>query len=347
MEIKKKLLDSKCYIQKKIHKIAIVIYLFFKFRYQILTTFIYLRKLNLSTKKLVIKLDSRNSINLPPFIYPASNISIATLNGTFVAVGRVSNGRFEDNSDLVGRPIQLYRKNQTQLQNGIIKFNLLPDGETSNLEFLHTISPIPNYEDPRIFILRGQEYVVMTQVRSPIGNTKSALKCGIVVENIKSKHIVKLPSPNAKGIEKNWVPVENNKCVVLLYSSNPVTLIEFEPDKPLHKLIVTQNKSSENLNSRTQVIKTPYPEIPYIRIASKKVGSRKYGYTPLHYFEILSENLRPISLSRPFIFSSRKQEYCQGIAIINSKIYLSWSEQEKYNYIGSIEINEVIKLFIK
>ena len=345
MEIKNRILDSKCYIQNKIHKIAIVIYLFFKFRYQILTTFIYLRKLNLSTKKLVIKLDSRNSINLPPFIYPASSISIATLNGTFVAVGRVSNGRFEDNSDLVGRPIQLYRKNQTQLQNGIIKFNLLPDGEISNLEFLHTISPIPNYEDPRIFILQGQEYVVMTQVRSPIGNTKSALKCGIVVENIKSKHIVKLPSPNAKGIEKNWVPVENNKCVVLLYSSNPITLIEFEPDKPSHKLIVTQNKSSENLNSRTQVIKTPYPEIPYIRIASKKVGSRKYGYTPLHYFEILSENLRPISLSRPFIFSSRKQEYCQGIAIINSKIYLSWSEQEIHNFIGSIEISEVIKLF--
>ena len=345
METKKTILNFKYYMQNKIHKTAIFFYLFFKYRYQILTTFIYLRKLNLSTKNLIIKLDSRNLINLPPFIYPSSNISIATFNGIFVAVGRVSNGRFEDNSDLVGRPIQLYRKNQTQLQNGIIKFNLFPDGEISNLEFLHTISPIPNYEDPRIFILRGQEYVVMSQVRSPIDNTKSALNCGIVVENIKSKHIMKLPSPYDKGIEKNWVPVENEKCVVLLYSSNPVTLIEFEPDKSLHKWIFTQNKSVEILNGRTQVIKTQYPEIPYIRIASKKFGSRKYGYTPLHYFEILSENLRPISLSRPFIFSSRKQEYCQGIAMINSKIYLSWTEQEKYNYIGSLEINEVLKLF--
>jgi len=345
MAIGNKLLNFKHYLQSRFYDVIVAFYLFLKYHYQILTTFIYLHKLNLSTKKLVIKLDSRNLINLPSFIYPVLNVSIAVFKNSFVAVGRISNAGFQDNADLFGRPIQLYRKNQSQLQNGIIKFNLTPDGKTSNLEFLHDISAIPNYEDPRLFFLHGQEYVVMTQVISPVGTTKSAFKCGVVIENLETKKIIKLPSPYAKGIEKNWVPIENNETMSLLYSSNPVTLIKLEPTKSLHKLIFTQYKSRENLNNRTQVIRTCYPEIPYIRVASKKFAIRKYGYTPLHYFEILTEDLRPISLSRPFIFTTRKQEYCQGIAMINSKIYLSWSEQEKHNYIGSIEMDEVLKLF--
>jgi hypothetical protein len=59
----------------------------------------------------------------------------------------------------------------------------------------------------------------------------------------------------------------------------------------------------------------------------------------------LTKNLKPSRLSRPFIFNSRKQEYCQGITLINDQIYLSWSEQEKFNFIGSIGLDEVLSLF--
>ena len=343
--MKKYLFNLRYYVQKEIHKTTITLYLYLKYRCQILATHVYLYKLNLDTRKLIIQLDTRSLISFPTFIYPVLNTSIAVLNNSLIAVSRLSNAGFEDTSDLIGRPIQSYRKNQSQLQNGIIKFNLSLDGTVSNLEFLHKVSTIPNYEDPRIFVLHGQEYLVMTEVTSTIGILESAFKCGVVIENLQTKQIMKLRSPYGKGIEKNWVPVEDNKNITLLYRSNPVTLIKFEAYGPSYELLSTQYKSRENLNNRTQVIRTPYPEIPYIRVASKKFAIRKYGYTPLHYFEILSENLQPISLSRPFIFSSRKQEYCQGIAIIDSKIYLSWSEQEKHNYIGSIEISEVVKLF--
>ena len=338
---------SKYSLRVKIHKKMVVIYIFFKYWYQVLVTILYLRKLKLNSKRLVLNLSSRNLIEYPLFIYPVLNTSIAALNGSLVAVGRVSNAGFENVSDIIGRPIQLYRRQLSQLQNGIVKFNLSYDGVISNLEFLHDISTIPNFEDPRIFLFQGDEYVVMTQVTNPIGNVKTPFKSNLVIENVKTKQMMELPSPYSKGIEKNWVPVESNKSIILLYSSNPVTLIEIEPSNSSHKFVFTQNKSYINLNNRTQVIKTSHPEIPYIRVASKKFAIRKYGYTPLHYFEVLNENMKPINLSRPFIFSSRKQEYCQGIAMIDSKIYLSWSEQEKYNYVGSIEIEEVIKLFDK
>jgi hypothetical protein len=343
--VKNYLQNLRNYGRKKIHKAATTLYLFLKYRWQILTSHVYLYKLNLDARKLIIQLDTRSLVSFPTFIYPVLNTSIAVLNKSLIAVSRISNAGFEDTSDRIGRPIQLYRKNQSQLQNGIIKFNLSHDGTVSNLEFLHKVSAIPNYEDPRIFFLHGQEYLVMTEVTSTIGISGSAFKCGVVIENLETKQIMKLRSPYGKGIEKNWVPVENNNSITLLYSSNPVTLIKFDADGPSHELISTLHKSKENLNNRTQVIRTPHPEIPFIRVASKKFAVSKYGYTPLHYFEILSEDLQPLSLSRPFIFSSRKQEYCQGIAIIDSKIYLSWSEQEKYSYIGSIEISKVIELF--
>jgi hypothetical protein len=277
-------------------------------------------------------------------VYPIYNVSIANRDGIIVAVGRVSNSRVEDKADLAGRP-QFSKKLGGLLRNGIIKFNLAPDGKVSHLEFLHKVAEIPNFEDPRLIFFKGREFAVMTEVRGPVGNSKSGAKCGVVVENFNTHQIIPIPSPYGKGIEKNWVPVENDNSLMLLYTSSPVTLIELDPNTASYKLIITQNSSKKDLNGRSQVIKTSHPEIPYIRVASKKFATRKYGYTALHYFEILSENLCPISLSRPFIFSSRRHEFCQGITIVNSKLYLSWSEQEKHNFIGSIELNQVMKLF--
>lgn len=344
MNLKNIVIKIRLNLKSQIYKTIVTIYLFFKYRYQILTTFIYIRKLKLNTKKLIIELGSRASISLPSLMYPIYNVSIANRNGKIVAVGRVSNARVEDKADLAGRP-KFSKKLEGKLLNGIIKFNLTPDGKVSNLKFLHKISEIPNFEDPRVFFLKRQEFIVMTQVRSPIGDSKSGAKCGVVVENFGTKQIIPIPSPYGKGIEKNWVPIEKDNCVMLLYTSSPVTLIELDPNTDSYKLITTQDRSEIALNGRSQVIKSPHPEIPYIRVASKKYATRKYGYTALHYFEILSENLRPISLSRPFIFSSRRHEFCQGIAIVNSKLYLSWTEREKYNFIGSIELKQVMKLF--
>jgi len=320
-------------------------YLFLKYRYDILCTSIYLRSVNLNSEKLKIVLKSRNPIQFPSFTYPVLNTSIAALDGNLVAVARISNGGFADVSDLCGRPIQPYREIKAPLENGIIKFDLSFNGKISNIFFLHDISPVPNFEDPRIFFANGKGYVVMTKVTNPPANIELLNTSNVVVEYLGTKQIIDLPSPYGKKIEKNWAPVEDNKEITLLYRSNPITLIKIKNNESIHKVNITQYKSMINLHNRSQVIKTTHPDIPYIRVVSKKFATRKYGYTPFHYFEILSENFMPIKLSRPFVFSSRRQEYCQGIALINSQIYLSWSEQEKYNFIGSIDIDEVIKLF--
>jgi len=309
------------------------------------TTVIYLYKLDLNTKKLVLNLSRRSKINFPILPYPVLNTSITLFKDHFAAVARVSNAGFEDKPDLFGRPVQLYLKEGSKLQNGIIKFDLFLDGTVSNLEFIHDISVIPNYEDPRIFINNGIEFIVMTQVKSPVGKSTSPWKSNVVLENISSRQITILPSPYSKGIEKNWVPVDIDDSLTLLYGSNPIVMIKLDEKQLFHEFVFTKNKSQLILNNRTQVVKTDHPKIPYIRVASKKYATSKFGYTPLHYFEILSKNMQPIGLSKPFIFSSRKQEFCQGIAFVDSVIYLCWSEQEKYNFIGSIEIDGVIKLF--
>lgn len=317
------------------------------YRYQIFKSFIYLYKLRLNTKKLVLKLNSRFPINLPTFIYPVLNTSIISNENHLTAVSRVSNAGFEDYCDFVGRPLQSYRIVGSKLQNGIIKYDLSLDGQVTNLEFLHEITTIPNYEDPRIFLYQGKEYVVMTKVKSPVGDNTSPWKSCVVIQDILTKQTTEIISPFSKGIEKNWVPVEDTDKITLLYGSNPIVKIEFYDSLFNPEVILTKYKSQLFLNNRTQVVKTTHPFIPYIRVVSKKYAIRRFGYTPLHYFEILSRDLKPIRLSNPFVFSSRKQEFCQGLAIKNSKLYLSWSEQEKYNYLGSIDIEEVLNLFPK
>jgi hypothetical protein len=290
-------------------------------------------------------LKSKTLIDLPTLKYPVLNISIVFNHGRISAVGRVSNGGFKDNPDLVGRPIQLHRRLGHPLQNGIIKFNINLDGSIYDLKFIHKISNAPNYEDPRIFVFKGQEFLVMTKITQPILGSNSTIKSRIVIENLYTKEIIELPNPLGSGIEKNWVPVENSESITLLYSSNPITLIEVRNFSEVLNWKKTKYSSIHNFNNRSQIIKTHHPEIPYIRVVSKKFASRKFGYTPFHYFEILTKNLKPSRLSRPFIFNSRKQEYCQGITLINDQIYLSWSEQEKFNFIGSIGLDEVLSLF--
>jgi hypothetical protein len=185
----------------------------------------------------------------------------------------------------------------------------------------------------------------MTNITSPIKNELGPWRSRIAVENLETGVIHQLLSPTNRGIEKNWIPIQGNEHLQLLYSSNPVSLISFEPISGVAHFNATNYSSSIVLNNRTQMIKTPHPLIPFIRIGSKKFAHKKFGYTPFHYFEILSDNFEPIKMSRPFVFSSIQMEMCQGLTIKGTTLIMSWTENDKDNMIGSMEIESVLKLF--
>ncbi len=325
---------------------VVSIYLFFKFQIEIIRTYIYLIKSGFINKNhLIIPLDSKQKINFPDYKAHIANPSIINLDNKIFGVARISNATYEIFADFAGRPIQLYRKRELPHVSGVISFQTNTLGEVFNLFEIHNLSEIPNYEDPRVFLYKDKKFLAMTYNTNPKPYTKERWKCTMAIENLESGEIFKLTSPLGKGIEKNWTPIEGFEKITLLYSSNPISILEIDWENKLTKLITKNQESPIQLNNRTQMIRTPHPLIPLLRIGSKKFAHRKYGYTPFHYFEIFSNKLDLLHTSKPFVFSSVRMEICHGILIQKENLVLSWTEDERTNMIGSIQLDAILKLF--
>ena len=347
------MVSFKNYIQKqkiyfnqllKKNKIITSIYLIIKFRISILKTKIYLVKLNIRKKDLPINLDLKNYFKFPEFDSRITNPSITFNDNKIFGAARISNANYEEFADHAGRPVQLYKKQGHPFLNGIVKFSTDIFGNVSNFEVVHKLSKIPNYEDPRIFIFKRKIFLIMSYTyNSP--EKMGIWQSNLAVGDINSENIQILTSPEKRNIEKNWVPIEDNDNLRFLYSSNPISEIELQIKTGETKFTKTQLNSKIYLHNRTQVIRTNHPSIPYLRIASAKFAHRKVGYIPFHYFEILSEKLEPIKISRPFIFTAIQFELCQGLTLDGSTLILSWTEKEKVNMIGAISIDSILKLF--
>jgi len=327
------------------NQFIINLYMFILFRFKILLTSIYLLRNGWRRNDLQLKLVSKNNLEFPALGLPVINPSIFFDGHKLKGAARITNAGIEPICDYRGMPIQPYRDTAENLKNGIITFTTSLEGVISEIEFIHNISEIPNFEDPRIFNYLNETFLIMTQVLSPIGKAKAPWKSSIVLENLENRKISNFSSPAKKGIEKNWVPIESKTDIKILYSSNPLTIITFDPSTGLVGTESSEISSPVSLNNRTQIISTPHPCIPFIRIASKKYAHSKVGYTPFHYFEIFSKNLEPVKLSRPFIFSSIQMEMCQGLTLKDDLLVLSWTELDKFSKIGSIHLETVLKLF--
>jgi len=332
-------------VAKKIAETIDTLYLIYIFRIRVIQTKLYLAKLRIRKSNLPVKLQSRNAINFPKFDSHFMNPSVVYDGAKFQGTARISNGGISQFCDFAGRPIQEFRNRSELLLNGIIVFQLNLMGEVSGLKVIRELSTIPNFEDPRIFIYKNQKFLVMTNVVSPLGQEKGPWSCTVMLENLESGKSYQLASPTARKIEKNWVPIQNEQNLQLLYSSNPITVIDFDIAQERYNLTTTDNFSQLPLNNRTQVIKTPHPLIPYLRIASRKFANPKVGYTPFHYFEILSVTYKPIRISKPFVFKCIQMEMCQGLTLHGEQVVLTWTEKDIDNYVGTIKLEAIIDFF--
>jgi hypothetical protein len=299
----------------------------------------------ISKNQLIIPLDSKQKMNFPNYKAQIANPSIISVDNKIFGVARISNATYEIYADFAGRPVQLYRKKKLPHVSGVISFQTNMLGEIFNLIELHNLSEIPNYEDPRIFLFQNKKFLVTTYNTNPKPYTKERWKSLMAIENLESGEIFYLASPLGKGIEKNWTPIESINNLSLLYSSNPISILEIDWENKLTILKTKNQESPIKLNNRTQMIRTPHPLIPLLRIGSKKFAHRKYGYTPFHYFEIFSNELDLLHTSKPFVFSSVRMEICHGILVQENNLVLSWTEDERTNMIGSIKLEVILKLF--
>jgi hypothetical protein len=334
--------------QAKIYQIIESMYLLFAFYYRIVKTSFYLFSNNLTKESLKMAFDSKNEIFLPwNEQLRIINPSITNFQGNLLVAARITNAYYEENADYAGRPIQTFRQHETHLLNGIVLFRINEQGSVSDFKVLNHPSKIPNFEDPRIFIHDNHLFIVMTKVLEERIYSEGKWRSSVSLRHLDSNEILDFQSPLGLGIEKNWIPIPNEKSISLMYSSNPLATLQVNFRDKSFEYTALPFRSSLAVNNRTQLVKTSLKEFPYIRIVSKKFANFRVGYTPFHYFQVLSETLEPLLTSRPFVFSRIQMEICNGLTIIDNNLVFTWTEREKVNMIGFISLNRIIENFFK
>jgi hypothetical protein len=321
------------------------IYLFLIFYWRIAKTQLMLRRIGLRKDSLAISLQTRNNLDFGRFPLRVINPSLCVKGKTIYGVARITNGYIERYCDYAGRPIQQFRTRGERLIEGIIEFQTDTFGHISNLRVLQTPTNIPNYQDPRIFSFKSEIYIVMTQMLEEKYLNAGRWRSGVSIQKVETGELINLKSPLSKGIEKNWIPILNEESIKLLYSSNPISIIELDNFSSNYKFHKTDYSSTLHLNNRSQMVKVKDDNFSYIRVASRKFANLKYGYTPLHYFELLSEEFKPLALSRPFVFSSRQMEICNSLVLDGETLILAWTENEETNMIGTLPIQSIFSMF--
>lgn len=321
------------------------LYLFLVFYLRILKTQIMLKKLGLKKNNLVLPLKTKSKLEFGESLLRIINPSICSSNNRLIGVARTTNGFIERFSDYAGRPIQPYRTRREGLTDGIIRFRVDTSGRVSNIEVLHTPSDVPNYQDPRIFTFQGDIYLVMTRMLEEKISSSGRWRSGVSIQKLGSSEIIHLDSPLGKGIEKNWIPIVSDELIRLLYGSNPISIIELQDLHSSLKFYQTNYQSKLVLNNRSQMVNVGHQKFTYVRLASRKFANFKYGYTPFHYFELLSQEFKPLALSRPFVFSSIQMEICNSLTLDGQTLILAWTENEETNMIGTISLGSMLTLF--
>lgn len=320
-------------------------YLFLVFYWRIAKTNVMLHKLDLKKTQLPLPLATINKLNFDESPLRITNPSLVLKRNALYGVARITNGYYEHVADYAGRPIQKHRIRNERLIDGIVSFKTDISGHVSSFETIHAPSTIPNYQDPRIFKFKNHFYIVMTRMLEEKHYGVGRFRSGISLQMLGSNRIIHLNSPLNNGIEKNWIPILNDDSIKLLYSSNPISIIEIDNLDSRYKFHKTNHMSALNLNNRSQMVRVRHARFSYIRVASKKFANFRYGYTPFHYFELLSAEFKPLALSRPFVFSRIQMEICNSLVLDGETLILAWTENEETNMIGTLPIQSIFSMF--
>ena len=83
----------------------------------------------------------------------------------------------------------------------------------------------------------------------------------------------------------------------------------------------------------------------FIRVARRKYAWPKYGWIYFNYFVLHNSNFEEISRSKPFIFEQLGIEICNGLALNDGDLILSWAKNEREVYTSKIPLNCVLSDF--
>jgi predicted GH43/DUF377 family glycosyl hydrolase len=251
-------------------------------------------------------------------------------------------------------------KTRTQCLTLDSEFNILdlfwiadPEIVTSAPQF-----PVHGIEDMRLSF-DGMHWIVTGTIRQhdPKGYCRQVIaKLNLDSHQLDDVHI--MPSPIApwktdptRIHEKNWLTLKaRDHRHDLVWSADPLVILEW--DWVTQSLGPKTGKpavlSTFGLRGSTPFIATPLGQLGLVHEVSRadswpdKSDGPSRRYT--HRFVLINEEVRTSILSGPFSFVGEGLEYAAGIALIDSRIVISFGQNDQTAHLVEIHLSEVEKL---
>jgi len=202
-----------------------------------------------------------------------------------------------------------------------------------------TSDSIQGLEDLRLYEHEGQLKFIATQCQwSPSRQSRMAIGwIDLVTHQYKNISILEPPAPT--NCEKNWIPIVHKGQERFIYQWHPFQIGRVEAGT----LVIEQTYATSDLFTRVRGSTT------FVDIEEGFLGvvhSSEEG-RPRHYYHRLvlldKEDLRPISLSAPFVFGRIGIEFCIGMAVRGPDLQF-WYSQHDRDPVWIVVPREVIPL---
>jgi len=209
-------------------------------------------------------------------------------------------------------------------------------------------------EDPKLFIFRGEEWVIANclgsdQQEHPCVNTMCIFKLSNANETFKL--LKSPPSIDPLQAQKNWSPFEWNNKLLCEYTLQPHVILEINVDTGATMQLYNTGISSNNIlfgnslrgGAPSIIIETNIGPI-YLAIGHTRV-SRTTGY--LHFFYTFEAEppFSIIDISPFFKFDKIETiQFAAGLSQQNNSIYVSYGVNDCSNRIANYDINDIFGL---
>lgn len=324
---------------KVIIHVTINLYLFIKFKFEILSNFRYFSKRWSSLSDAEIPLTSMNQITPNEGDCYVFNPTIINWNNELLCFARISNLSLRPHTNFWEKDQNKYKT--LELKNGICSFSLNSNFEITNYRTLVPISNVPNLEDPKVFIHNEKLLLTCNYVVQHPNESGDKLICKVVIYDLDRKEILQLEGPTNRNIEKNWIPMPiDGPNLNFIYDSLPDSIYRIEANSLKGIMLNGSPKKLFNYHGGSQFLQIS--EFFYIRIVREKRRLPKKGLVTLSYILVYNSNLEYIKTIGPFIFRIFGFEICNGITISGDSVIFSWGENDHKMFVGEIKIDKLL-----
>lgn len=275
------------------------------------------------------------------------NPSIIKYKNGYKCVVRSVNYKFDDNYKYIWEGVCMTK-------NYIIDFdsdmNIVHSEELQLPSMISSGFMFDGWEDIRLFMYNDEICCSFTSLQT--NHKRIQTMCMAQLKN-PSEYIV-LDQYGSGKIQKNWVPLVNNKNLYFIYSFYPLTILKYDENLKKIKLHqVTKLKYANKWHGGTPAISLEslgYPDhyICIIHISKFPKYEQKFVIIKTFKNENDDDIFNVIDESPLFYFIDESIEFCSGITISHDKkrFIITFGKMDRNIYCIEVECDKIMNLFV-